>query len=248
MSGLRRTLCVITMLAAQAAFWCLVFAYFFYWSLHEDFPPDPSPGPGVFWPVTGGALLAGSWTLTLVARNRNRADAAIPFYLAIGGAVLFALLGMGALAYGPWVTGLNPEEHVYPATVWILLIWTALHVGAGLVMQLYCIAGSVAGRLTPEFRKAKRGARLYLDVARNGYAQTVVAPYSVRARPGAPVATPLDWDEVRTTRLTPDRWTIGNIFRRLGAKADPWRGINQHARPLSDAWPRLERLTASRAS
>jgi bifunctional non-homologous end joining protein LigD len=110
------------------------------------------------------------------------------------------------------------------------------------------LAASDPGRLTTEFRKAKRGARLYLDVARNGYAQTVVAPYTVRARPGAPVATPLDWDEVRTTRLTPDRWTIGNIFRRLGAKADPWRGINQHARPLSDAWPRLERLTASRAS
>jgi bifunctional non-homologous end joining protein LigD len=109
-------------------------------------------------------------------------------------------------------------------------------------------AASDPGRLTTEFRKAKRGARLYLDVARNGYAQTVVAPYTVRARPGAPVATPLDWDEVRTTRLTPDRWTIGNIFRRLGAKADPWRGMNQHARPLSEAWPRLERLTASRAS
>lgn len=110
------------------------------------------------------------------------------------------------------------------------------------------LAASDPGRLTTEIRKAKRGARLYLDVARNGYAQTVVAPYTVRARPGAPVATPLDWDEVRTTRLTPDRWTIGNIFRRLGAKADPWRGINQHAAPLSDAWPRLERLTASRAS
>lgn len=110
------------------------------------------------------------------------------------------------------------------------------------------LAASDPGRLTTEFRKAKRGARLYLDVARNGYAQTVVAPYTVRARPGAPVATPLAWDEVRTTRLTPDRWTIGNIFRRLGAKADPWRDINRYARPLSDAWPRLERLTASRAS
>jgi bifunctional non-homologous end joining protein LigD len=110
------------------------------------------------------------------------------------------------------------------------------------------VAASDPGRLTTEFRKAKRGSRVYLDVARNGYAQTVVAPYTVRARPGAPVATPLDWDEVRTTRLRPDRWTIGNIFRRLGAKADPWRGMHQHARPLSDAWPRLERLTASRAS
>jgi bifunctional non-homologous end joining protein LigD len=110
------------------------------------------------------------------------------------------------------------------------------------------LAASDPGRLTTEIRKAKRGKRVYLDVARNGYAQTVVAPYSVRARPGAPVATPLDWDEVRTTRLAPDRWTTGNVFRRLGAKADPWRGIHQHARPLREAWPRLENLTVSRAS
>lgn len=110
------------------------------------------------------------------------------------------------------------------------------------------LARSDPGRLTTEFRKAKRGGRVYLDVARNGYAQTVVAPYSVRARPGAPVATPLDWDEVRTTRLTPDRWTIANVFRRLGAKADPWRGMDRRARRLSDASARLDRLTASRAS
>jgi bifunctional non-homologous end joining protein LigD len=110
------------------------------------------------------------------------------------------------------------------------------------------LAESDPGRLTTEIRKAKRGKRLYLDVARNGYAQTVVAPYSVRARPGAPVATPLDWEEVRTTRLAPDRWTITNVFRRLGAKADPWRGMDRHARPLGDAWARLESLTTSRAS
>ena len=50
------------------------------------------------------------------------------------------------------------------------------------------LAASDPGRLTTEFRKAKRGARLYLDVARNGYAQTVVAPYS-RARAAARAAT-----------------------------------------------------------
>jgi bifunctional non-homologous end joining protein LigD len=76
----------------------------------------------------------------------------------------------------------------------------------------------------------------------------VVAPYSVRPRPGAPVATPLDWDELRTTRLAPDRWTIANVFRRLGAKADPWRGMANHARPLREAEARLDRLAASRAS
>jgi len=110
------------------------------------------------------------------------------------------------------------------------------------------LAASDPARLTTEVRKAKRGGRVYLDVARNGYAQTVVAPYSVRARPGAPVATPLDWDEVRTTRLAPDRWTIANVFRRLGAKADPWRGMARRARPLPEAWARLESLTASLAS
>lgn len=110
------------------------------------------------------------------------------------------------------------------------------------------LATSDPAGLTTEFRKAKRGGRVYLDVARNGYAQTVVAPYSVRARPGAPVATPLDWDEVRTTRLAPDRWTIANVFRRLGAKADPWRGIDRHARPLDGAWHRLEGLRTSLAS
>jgi bifunctional non-homologous end joining protein LigD len=110
------------------------------------------------------------------------------------------------------------------------------------------LAAADPAHLTTEFRKAKRGGRVYLDVARNGYAQTVVAAYSVRARPGAPVATPLDWDEVRTTRLAPDRWTITNVFRRLGAKADPWRGMDRQARPLAEAWPRLESLTTSRAS
>jgi bifunctional non-homologous end joining protein LigD len=110
------------------------------------------------------------------------------------------------------------------------------------------LAASDPTHLTTEFRKAKRGNRTFLDVARNAYAQTVVAPYSVRARPGAPVATPLDWDEVRTARLRPDRWTTGNVFRRLGAKADPWRTMTRHARPLSQVWARLEPLTASRVS
>jgi cytochrome c oxidase subunit I+III len=66
-------------------------------------------------------------------------------------AAVLATGGGAALLAGPWLTGLDPTAHVYPATVWILLIWTALHVGAGLVMQLYCIAGSAAGRLTPTF-------------------------------------------------------------------------------------------------
>src|SRR5262252_9025449 len=50
--------------------------------------------------------------------------------------------------------------------------------------------------VTTEQRKDKRGSRIYADIMRNAYAQLAVVPYSVRARPGAPVATPLSWDDL----------------------------------------------------
>lgn len=83
--------------------------------------------------------------------------------------------------------------------------------------------------LTVAQRKAKRGDRIYLDTARNAYGQTAVAPYGVRARPGAPVATPLDWDEALAADMTPRKYTLTNIFRRLGSKDDPWRDIARKA-------------------
>jgi bifunctional non-homologous end joining protein LigD len=103
-------------------------------------------------------------------------------------------------------------------------------------------------RLTTAQRKAARGDRIFVDVLRNGYAQTVVAPYSVRARPGAPASTPLDWDELSSGRLTPDRYTVRNLFRRLGAKPDPWSGMAGQARPLDEARRRLGALASRRAS
>lgn len=94
--------------------------------------------------------------------------------------------------------------------------------------------------LTIEQRKAKRGGRIYIDTMRNAYAQTAVAPYSVRARPGAPVATPLDWNEVG--RAEPRSYTIGNLFRRLGRKEDPWAGIDREAKAVGPASKRLEEM------
>jgi bifunctional non-homologous end joining protein LigD len=104
------------------------------------------------------------------------------------------------------------------------------------------------GRLTTEVRKAKRGGRVFVDVLRNGYAQTLVAPYAVRARPAAPVATPLDWDELTGRRLAPDRYTVRNLFRRLGAKADPWSPMVGQTRSLDGARRRLEELISRVAS
>jgi bifunctional non-homologous end joining protein LigD len=108
-------------------------------------------------------------------------------------------------------------------------------------------AGEIAARLvaqspdelTTEQRKAARGDRVYVDVARNAYAQTAAAPYTVRARPMAPVATPLEWDELGDRALAPDRYTIGNLFRRLGQRPDPWREMARHAQPLEAARARL---------
>jgi bifunctional non-homologous end joining protein LigD len=90
-------------------------------------------------------------------------------------------------------------------------------------------------RFTVEQRKAKRGDRIFLDVNRNGYAQTTVAPYSVRARPGAPVATPLRWDELSDPKTKPQRWTLRNAAKRVERDGDPWADIRAAARPL----PRL---------
>ena len=93
--------------------------------------------------------------------------------------------------------------------------------------------------MTVEQRKAKRGNRVFLDDLRNAYGQTSVAPYAIRARPGAPIATPLEWGEVGDSDLTPQRYRIDNIFRRLGQREDPWADIARHAQGLDEAQRRL---------
>jgi bifunctional non-homologous end joining protein LigD len=99
-------------------------------------------------------------------------------------------------------------------------------------------------RFTVEHRKRKRGERVFIDYLRNAYAQHGIAPYSVRAKPGAPVATPLTWDELGRADLDARRYTIRNLFRRLARKEDPWKDIARHAGSLADAHRRLERLRA----
>jgi cytochrome c oxidase subunit I+III len=64
---------------------------------------------------------------------------------------LLALAGGAALVAGPWLTGLDPTKHGYPATVWILVIWTVGHVVVGLLMHGYHIARRVAGRMTARY-------------------------------------------------------------------------------------------------
>lgn len=97
-----------------------------------------------------------AWALTLLARRWNRHDWSVGFYVGLLLAAALAVAGGAALLAGPWVSGLDPVSHVYPATVWVLVIWTAGHVVVGLIMQLYCVARRLAGRMT---------ARYYIDIS-----------------------------------------------------------------------------------
>jgi bifunctional non-homologous end joining protein LigD len=83
--------------------------------------------------------------------------------------------------------------------------------------------------LTTEWRKEKRDGKILVDTARNTYGQTVVAPYAVRALPGAPVATPLEWDELSDPELSAQAWTLRTVAERLADRGDPWAGIADHA-------------------
>jgi bifunctional non-homologous end joining protein LigD len=75
------------------------------------------------------------------------------------------------------------------------------------------LAANHGDELTIVFRVALRGERVFVDWLRNTLLSTVVAPYSLRARPRATVAAPLDWAEIETT--DPDSFTIGDLDRLL---------------------------------
>jgi bifunctional non-homologous end joining protein LigD len=94
------------------------------------------------------------------------------------------------------------------------------------------LAGRHPDTLTTAWRKAGRGGRVLVDTARNTYAQTVVAPYAVRALARAPVATPLVWEELQDPGLHPQRWTLRSVGERLAERGDAWREIGRAAARL----------------
>jgi bifunctional non-homologous end joining protein LigD len=107
------------------------------------------------------------------------------------------------------------------------------------------LAASDPAHLTTAFRKDDRGGRIFLDVARTRYGQHAVAPYAVRALPGAPVATPLRWQELDDRSLRAQSWTVATIGDRLADAGDPWAEIGSSARAVGPAARELARLTGS---
>ncbi len=89
------------------------------------------------------------------------------------------------------------------------------------------VAAAHPDTLTTSWRKEKRDGRILVDTARNTYGQTVVAPYAVRALPGAPVATPLEWAELEDPQLSAQGWTLRTVGERLAERGDPWAAIGR---------------------
>jgi bifunctional non-homologous end joining protein LigD len=88
------------------------------------------------------------------------------------------------------------------------------------------MAADSPGRFTAKLAKAARTGRTFVDYLRNEHGATAVASYSLRARPGASVATPVSWDEV-TGSLDPSALTLATVAARLETRADPWAGMSE---------------------
>jgi bifunctional non-homologous end joining protein LigD len=96
------------------------------------------------------------------------------------------------------------------------------------------------GRTVPdlvswEWEKRSRGGKARLDYTQNAINKTLVAPFSVRPEPGAPVSVTLEWEELDDPGLAPDRWTIATAPDRLAAAGDPLAplvGLQQQLPPI----------------
>lgn len=93
---------------------------------------------------------------------------------------------------------------------------------------------------TLEVRTAKRAGKVFIDVLRNSFGATAVAPYAVRARAKAPVALPIFWEDLENPRLQPTTFTINNVHKRLEQEGDAWKTMKRAAISLAHALREIE--------
>jgi bifunctional non-homologous end joining protein LigD len=103
-------------------------------------------------------------------------------------------------------------------------------------------------KYTTEQRKEKRGNRLFIDTLRNTYGHSAVAPYAVRPIQGAPIAAPLQWEELGDKDLTARRYNIRNIFKRLEQTGDPWKDMERHNQNFDGLQQRLKAVKINLSS
>lgn len=164
----------ITMLGDMTAFASLVFGYFFYWTIHEDFPPVRSTGPGWRLPALALGAAIAAWVATIAARKLNRRNRAHAFYASVVVACLCSIGAALVLLYAPYASAMDPTFHVYEAIVWVLVLWTVIHMMLGLLMLVYCFARRWAGRMRAEYDADIANTTLYWHFLALTFAITVM--------------------------------------------------------------------------
>jgi DNA primase len=84
--------------------------------------------------------------------------------------------------------------------------------------------------ITAAWWKEERGQRVFIDYNQNAPHKTVFGAWSVRARPGAQVSTPIAWTELDD--IHPDQFTIASLAARLEVTGDPWLGMSENPQSL----------------
>ena len=132
---------------------------------------------------------------------------------------------LGMIGY-PKTTG-NRGLHVY---VRLDPRWDSYQVRAAAVAAARELERRRPDLITAAWWKEERGRRVFVDFNQNAPHKTVFGTWSVRARPGAQVSTPVSWDELETIR--PDELTIATVPERVTAQGDPWERMNERPQSL----------------
>jgi cytochrome c oxidase subunit 1/cytochrome c oxidase subunit I+III len=153
----------ITMLGDATAFASLVFGFFFYWTSRADFPPPGAEHAVPLLVALTAALAVAAWGATLGARAVNARGRVGRARALLATGVALTLAAAAAATGSVWP--LEPTSHVYPAILSALTLWLVLHLALGAVMQAYCLAGSVFGKMTPTHDADLANVALYWHFA-----------------------------------------------------------------------------------
>ena len=149
------------------------------------------------------------------------------------------LLDELAIASYPKTTG-NRGLHVY---VRLQPHWDSYQVRAAAVAVARELERRRPDLITAAWWKEERGQRVFIDYNQNAPHKTVFGAWSVRARPGAQVSTPIHWDELGG--IHPDQFTIASLPARLAAVGDPWEHIGDDPQSLEPLLAMNDRDRAS---
>jgi DNA ligase D len=144
------------------------------------------------------------------------------------------LAELGIAGY-PKTTG-NRGLHVY---VRLQSRWDSYRVRAAAVAAARELERRRPDLITAAWWKEERGQRVFVDYNQNAPHKTVFGAWSVRARPGAQVSTPVAWDELDD--IHPDQFTIASLAARLATSGDPWLGMNDAPQSLEPLLAMSER-------